>query len=376
MNDDFEKLRKGFEAEGKITARPAARRGAIDAAMLAFEEKSAAKQKTSSARQGIGLADRLIRTATAVRLNLFRRRSMQLTHILAGGASLAAIGLVVANLDTLNISSPRDATPPTLTEKSGAEENQIAALPERREADDATPRTTPAKSRGAPDAEIAAVESPAMAAPPSPEVSYDQAASGIVAAPPPGVALGLLRAPTKPKIAAKRVKPQSLSTTPREPSGAAYRDQGRDKFAQITDNPVKVVAENPVSTFSIDVDTASYSFMRAALNRNVLPQKDAVRIEELINYFPYDYAGPSDAKTPFKVSTTVMPTPWNANTRLVHIGIKGFNIESAEKPRANLVFLIDTSGSMSAPNKLPLLQNAFKLLLGALNPDDTVAIVA
>lgn len=385
MNDELKKLREGFEAEGKITARPAARRAAIDAAMLAFEENSATEEKTSPARQGIGLADRLIRTATAVRLNLFRRRSMQLTHILAGGASLAAIGLVVANLDALNISGPQEETPPALIDKTrpatpksdvaDVADAQIAVPPEQLQADDSAPRITPTKALRVPEAEVEIAQGPAMA-PPSPEVAYDQAAPGIVAAPSPGLALGLLRAPTKLKLAARRVQPQSLSIAPREPSGTAYRDQGRDKFSPITDNPVKVVAENPVSTFSIDVDTASYSFMRAALMRNVLPQKDAVRVEELINYFPYDYAGPSDAKTPFKVSTTVMPSPWNANTRLVHIGIKGFSIENAEKPRANLVFLIDTSGSMNAPNKLPLLQNAFKLLLGALNPDDTVAIVA
>ena len=154
-----------------------------------------------------------------------------------------------------------------------------------------------------------------------------------------------------------------------------YRDQGRDKFEAVTPNPVKVTAEEPVSTFSIDVDTASYSFMRAAINNGVLPQKDAVRVEELINYFPYDYEGPETREAPFKATVSVFDTPWNARTKLMHVGIKGYQIDAAETPRANLVFLIDRSGSMNAANKLPLLINSMKLLLDSLKPDDTVSIV-
>ncbi len=154
-----------------------------------------------------------------------------------------------------------------------------------------------------------------------------------------------------------------------------FRDQGRDRFTAFTTNPVKVVAEEPVSTFSIDVDTASYSFMRASLQREVLPQKNAVRVEEMINYFPYNYSTPEDRSTPFDATVSLMPTPWNAATRLLHIGIKGYELDPGRPPRTNLVFLIDTSGSMNAPNKLPLLVSSFQLLLDALSPDDTVAIV-
>ena len=159
-----------------------------------------------------------------------------------------------------------------------------------------------------------------------------------------------------------------------EPPGQ-YRDQGRDRFAEIDANPVKVTAEEQVSTFSIDVDTASYGFMRASLNNGVLPQEDAVRTEELINYFPYDYPAPENRDTPFAAHVSLMPTPWNGQTRLMHIVIKGYELAAAQAPPANLVFLIDTSGSMNAPNKLPLLINSFKLLVGALGPEDTVAIV-
>ena len=160
-----------------------------------------------------------------------------------------------------------------------------------------------------------------------------------------------------------------------EPLDVRGRASGRDRFADVDANPVKSVAEAPVSTFSIDVDTASYGFMRASLGQGTLPPHDAVRIEELINYFPYDHAGPESRDPPFAASVSLMPAPWNEATRLMHIAIRGYRLGSQARPRANLVFLIDTSGSMDAPNRLPLLLNSFRLLLEALEPDDTVAIV-
>ncbi|NND65467.1 MAG: VWA domain-containing protein, partial [Gammaproteobacteria bacterium] len=150
---------------------------------------------------------------------------------------------------------------------------------------------------------------------------------------------------------------------------------GKDQFENITPNRVKIVSEEPVSTFSIDVDTSAYAFMRRSLNSGVLPQKDAVRIEELINYFDYDYPVANSAKQPFKPTVAVYPTPWNKNTKLVHIGIKGHDVVPDKKPRSNLVFLLDVSGSMSSQDKLPLLKNAMRLLVDNLEPKDTVAIV-
>ena len=138
---------------------------------------------------------------------------------------------------------------------------------------------------------------------------------------------------------------------------------------------MKVTAEEPVSTFSIDVDTASYSFVRNSLLDGVLPRSDAVRVEELVNYFAYDYPPPDSPRTPFATTVSLLPTPWNADTRLLHIGIKGFELKPEKPPRANLVFLIDTSGSMSGPDRLPLVVSSFGLLLDALSPEDTVAIV-
>jgi Ca-activated chloride channel family protein len=150
---------------------------------------------------------------------------------------------------------------------------------------------------------------------------------------------------------------------------------GRDRFETINPNPVNRVAEEPVSTFSIDVDTASYAFVRRALNNGSLPQKNAVRIEELINYFDYEYPLPEDRSVPFQPTVAVFPTPWNPDTKLVHIGIKAFDIIAEKRPRSNLVFLLDVSGSMKSQDKLPLLKNAFRMLVETLDPEDRVAIV-
>ncbi|MEA1937754.1 MAG: VWA domain-containing protein [Pseudomonadota bacterium] len=154
-----------------------------------------------------------------------------------------------------------------------------------------------------------------------------------------------------------------------------YKDIGRDKFEELADNPVKLVSEEPVSTFSIDVDTASYSFMRRELNRGVLPQPDSIRIEELVNYFDYTYPLPENLDAPFSITTKVHPTPWKSGTQILHIGIQGYDMAPESRPRANLVFLLDVSGSMNAPDKLPLLKNAFRMLVDTLRPEDSVAIV-
>ena len=155
----------------------------------------------------------------------------------------------------------------------------------------------------------------------------------------------------------------------------AYKDVGRDKFTNFAENSFKIVREAPVSTFSIDVDTASYSWVRASLNQNVLPQPAAVRTEEMINYFHYDYAPPATTAQPFGTNVAVFPSPWAQGRKLVRIGIKGYEVERATRPRANFVFLIDTSGSMNSPDKLPLVQKSLTMLLDELDARDTVAIV-
>ena len=151
--------------------------------------------------------------------------------------------------------------------------------------------------------------------------------------------------------------------------------ENRDRFEAFASNPVKQVVTEPVSTFSIAVDTASYSFVRRSLMAGRMPPKDAVRVEEMINYFPYAYPRPESAAVPFQPTVTVVPAPWKPTNKLVHIAIKGYEIAAKERPRANLVFLIDVSGSMSPEDRLPLLKNAFRMLLDELKPDDTVGIV-
>jgi Ca-activated chloride channel homolog len=152
-------------------------------------------------------------------------------------------------------------------------------------------------------------------------------------------------------------------------------EQGRERFDAIGPNPVKSVAGEPVSTFSIDVDTASYAFVRRTLNQGLLPPKDAVRVEELINYFPYRYPLPGKQETPFQPTVTVLPSPWNPANKLVHIAVKGYDVVRTQRPRANLVLLIDTSGSMAPDDRLPLLKSAFRMLVDTLQPTDTVGIV-
>jgi len=154
-----------------------------------------------------------------------------------------------------------------------------------------------------------------------------------------------------------------------------YQDVGRDKFTKFAENSFKIVREAPVSTFSIDVDTASYSWVRASLNQKLLPQPAAVRTEEMVNYFHYDYAPPRSTAQPFSTNVAVFPSPWAPGRKLVRIGIKGYEVQRAARPRANLVFLVDTSGSMNAANKLPLVQQSLRMLLNELDERDTVAIV-
>ncbi|MBP6736410.1 MAG: VWA domain-containing protein [Rhodobacteraceae bacterium] len=157
------------------------------------------------------------------------------------------------------------------------------------------------------------------------------------------------------------------------PEVLPQQPENTETFANAAVNPVHVTAEEPVSTFSIDVDTASYAVVRSSLMAGMLPDPQAVRVEEMVNYFPYAYPAP-EAGQAFRPTVTVMPTPWNAGTRLVHIGIQGAQV--TERPPLNLVFLIDTSGSMEDAGKLPLLKQSLALMLPELRAQDQVAIVA
>ncbi len=151
-------------------------------------------------------------------------------------------------------------------------------------------------------------------------------------------------------------------------------DWNTENYSTIHENGFKDVKFSPLSTFSIDVDIASYSNVRRFINNGELPPVDAVRIEEMINYFNYDYPEPS-GEHPFSVTTELGKCPWNENHYLMHVGLKGRSIEKDKLPPSNLVFLIDVSGSMTYENKLPLLKRAFKMLVNELRPEDRVSIV-
>ncbi|RKS21649.1 Ca-activated chloride channel family protein [Pseudomonas sp. WPR_5_2] len=153
-----------------------------------------------------------------------------------------------------------------------------------------------------------------------------------------------------------------------------YRDEQHEQYQALADNPIHSVAEAPVSTFSADVDTGAYANVRRLLNQGRLPPEGAVRLEEMVNYFPYDYALPADG-SPFGVTTELAASPWNPHTRLLRIGIKASDRAVAELAPANLVFLVDVSGSMDRREGLPLVKSTLKLLVDQLREQDRVSLV-
>lgn len=176
-------------------------------------------------------------------------------------------------------------------------------------------------------------------------------------------------------VPAASAPPTMFQAMPQESSVYGQQEFGRDKFKHVDENSIHQVTVDPVSTFSIDVDTASYSYARSSLMQGVLPQKDSVRVEEMVNYFDYAYPLPQDKTQPFSTNVVMKPSPWGDGKQLMTIGIKGYDIPKTSMPNSNLVFLLDTSGSMNEPNKLPLLKQSIAMLLDTLKPTDTIAIV-
>jgi len=354
MTDELDHAREAFRREHPVEARHAAREAAIAEAMVAFAN-------LSRTPQGSGALARLRLWMRGIISGRTPMHSLRLNHLLMAGSSLAVITIAVVSLPHLsavNYSGPLS----TDSEMDGGGKVAELLRKKSKQDEDATilaGQVKPKKNETRVDvaSQMAPAESErkvVMSSAPAP--AYDMANSGTASGAVGGMA-------------------DTFSVVAEQPMQQGYHDQGRDKFSDIVSNPVKVTVEEPVSTFSIDADTASYSFVRGALSQNVLPQKDAVRVEEMINYFPYDYEGPADRAAPFKTTVTLMPTPWNPDTKLMHIGIKGFTLHGSERPRSNLVFLLDTSGSMEEPNKLPLLRSSLKMLVDTLQPDDTVSIV-
>jgi Ca-activated chloride channel homolog len=354
----------------------ASRVGALAAAMQAFDDA----EKNQAAPQGSSMGGRQNSIFNRIWSPLMNRK------FLAGSALATLLVVPVAGL--VSYEMVRNGTVPLTTETEIAEKPVDIDLRARKveqktdlDAGEITALTkdnqglggAKAKMRPVEESEAAATaadtarSSNTLAVEPAPLAESRQEEA--VAAVPESFALGgavatqeLSRAITQPSATADAI----AMPTPAE---------DRERFASADPNPVKSVTTDPVSTFSADVDTASYSYVRRSLLGGSLPDAEAVRVEEMVNYFPYDWKGPETAEKPFNATVTVLPTPWNKDTELLHIGIKGFDSVTATQPAANLVFLIDVSGSMDEADKLPLLKSAFRLLVGKLKDTDTVSIV-
>ena len=331
--------------------REAARAQALATAMSAYEEK------TDAAPQGSVRPLRLTDRAIGLWRGMMSRKLMATPAI----ATLVALPLAGYTAFYL-IERERPFAVDT-----GSQGTQAPAAKPAEGAE--APEPAPVAEEEARDA-MAALEAPAQ------QAEADQPLPE--AAPPVGAGTRGIAAVPMPagRVSRDLSVASSKLVAPAPPADfPAAQAENRDRIADIVTNPVKSTAEDPVSTFSIDVDSAAYSFVRRSLNSGRLPRKEAVRVEEMINYFPYDYPLPEDRSAPFKPTVTVLPAPWNTANKLIHIAIKGFDVARVERPRANLVLLIDTSGSMAPEDRLPLLKNAFRMLIDTLRPDDTVGIV-
>lgn len=333
--DPLEKLQAAMKSPPAPTRRDAVR----DAAMRAFDDEFSTDGAAAEAsRQEPGAAARL-----SIRLNLIRRGLMYATRntfrkTLMGGTAIAAIGLALVVV--------RDDAPADL---------RFAA------------ESRPGEQAIAPIVETAPTEPEALVEDVSPSISLGRSEADLNVQRPKALRTPLTAAPNADVD--QIVRPGMAA------SHDIYAMYGidRDRFATGDAAPVTRAAEDPVSTFSVDVDTASYAWIRRALREGRLPKPNEVRVEEMINYFSYAYPAAEGPGRPFSVSTAVMDAPWAEGRLLLRIGLRGY--EPPAPQRANYTFLIDTSGSMSAPDKLPLLLTSIRLMLDDLSPEDTVAIV-
>jgi Ca-activated chloride channel family protein len=379
-DDDFARLK-----DAPPPAREEAKRAALAAALAAFDMEA---EKTATPTQGEA---KLARQKNASPRKEGGRPMRSTPHFNRALAASLAASVIAAPVYWL-YAQRQPALPPRYAEMRIAQEEALRAPPPP--ASVARPESPP------PAAPLAATEAPASPMPaPEPLVGgLARGAAGGRQAEYHALARRPHFAKTTSNLPRDQERPSRVAAVsaetpaaPRQaPSGAAgladrlgaqetaagrMRKESRDKFAEKEASPVKSVAAEPVSTFSLAVDTASYAFARRMVMAGQLPAKDSVRAEEFINYFPYSYPKPETAETPFKPTVTIAPSPWNAHNKLVHVAIQGYTLQSAHRPRANLVLLIDVSGSMMPEDRLPLVKNAFRLLVDELQPDDTVGIV-
>jgi Ca-activated chloride channel family protein len=387
---------------------PDARAAALQQALVRFDQKSA-EEKSAEDSQGMPTGIRLIeRTAAPLRPSRERPVMNRTRYLLA--ASLACI-VAGSGVYLHLMRSPQLEYVAAPVEQKVAS-NDVAQAPSA-QAPSPVPAKKESESQAQPQTQIqtatpagkpnqeAAAPPVAAAPPPAKPRMEDQIVGRYAAQAPPATAPAQVTAPMQgtPPLPSPRSgyadradhsptrAPPSASVRPmaqaevlrdhtrREPVAGLSEPVGRDKFANAPENAFKVARDAPVSTFSIDVDTASYAFVRGQLNRNVLPPAASVRTEELINYFPYAYDAPASANEPFRANVAVFPNPWAEGRKLIRIGVKGYALHQTNRPRANLVFLIDTSGSMAPANRLPLVKQSLSMLLTQLQSDDRVAIV-
>ncbi|MEO5614933.1 MAG: von Willebrand factor type A domain-containing protein, partial [Cypionkella sp.] len=372
MSDEFDALKAALRA--MPPPDPAAKAAAMRLAMENFDRLQGSVEAVRP------MQDRPVR-AGLLQKGLAMLNALKMKPILAATTSVAAllVGFVVilpltgkgpmeevrGNKPVAQVDAPADLTVPDALPEPIIEAQTDAArkkdVPKVAEAP-AKPEEKPSLEAGAQANLAADATQPAPLAQPEMVMPSDQALADAAPAPiQTGRAVAKMASESYAAGVVAEPMPQPVENT--------------ETFANADANPVKVTAEEPVSTFSIDVDTASYATVRSSLNAGYLPDPASVRIEEMINYFPYAYPKPEGDQA-FRPTITVMPTPWNPNTRLVNIAIQGAVPQVDNRPPLNLVFLVDTSGSMEDANKLPLLKQSLALMLGQLHPEDQVAIVA
>jgi len=402
MNDD-DKLKALQQAQIPAPSE-AARRRALDAAMLAFDTEQA---NVKTAAQGNPITQRL-RSIFANAKGIWTMDN-RLTY----GLGTAAVALLLLPLGYQLYNSTAVTpigVPPVAVSSKDADQPKAMVKPEAV----AQPEPAPMEFGRADELnkEAAGNAAAATTAQEAPATVAADASTSSFAAAPEGEADLMLRdevapqeragpqssmavdavppvMPAAPTVEMRMAAPKQMAApgvaqteafiaapATADATMAKRTEPSGDEFSKFTESPLKVVKTDPVSTFSIDVDTASYAYVRRSLTEGWVPEPDAVRLEELINYFNYNYPAPSDAATPFKPTVSVYPTPWNGKTQIVQIGIKGYVPPVTEDKASNLVFLIDTSGSMDEPDKLPLLKRAFALLVDQLGANDTISIVA
>ncbi|MDN3638261.1 von Willebrand factor type A domain-containing protein [Simiduia curdlanivorans] len=382
-------LQDAFDDAAAVNASVDARARALQAALTAFDQVQ--DEKKFAEHQGFIQRCRQRVKSITPRLNIMANFQRKWLYTGMAAASVAALALMV----TQQMPAPDvDGNAPVFSaETKKAAEQRLRAQKQNQHAVESEAARQTASTSGRADlatnqpkaskdeAYSVAEAEPVLMEEVAPSVMQDSAMAAVQMAPAKEKLAQAMPA-SPPQVARFAPAPQSVALgaqastvmSPDVIAPAPYTDVGRDDFESVEENRVKRVADAPVSTFSTDVDTASYSFVRRQLNQGVLPQKDAVRLEEMLNYFDYDYPLPEGKSQPFTTNVVVSDSPWTAGNKLMHIGIKGYQISAAQKPKTNLVFLLDVSGSMNSPDKLPLVKQSMELLLSQLNPDDTIAI--